>query len=152
MTIQELGSIGELLGAVAVVISLFYLAVQIRQNTKASRIESFLGAQQQVWQLGIVIAQDESVAKLLARFLDDPGSEFSSEDRVRIGMACGQFLGGLETLFRLYEEGMIEEEDWENIYTNNLVMLLNPGVRFVMSQRKGMISERFGNYVQENSA
>ena len=34
MTIQEWGAIGELIGAVAVVASLVYLAVQIRQNTR----------------------------------------------------------------------------------------------------------------------
>ncbi|MDX1500155.1 MAG: hypothetical protein R3176_09675 [Woeseiaceae bacterium] len=33
MTIQDWGAIGELIGAVAVVVSLVYLAVQIRQNT-----------------------------------------------------------------------------------------------------------------------
>lgn len=34
MTIQEWGAIGELIGAIAVVASLVYLAVQIRQNTR----------------------------------------------------------------------------------------------------------------------
>ena len=34
MTIQDWGAIGEVIGAVAVVISLIYLAAQIRQNTK----------------------------------------------------------------------------------------------------------------------
>jgi len=34
MTIQEWGAIGELIGAIAVVASLVYLAAQIRQNTK----------------------------------------------------------------------------------------------------------------------
>ena len=37
MTIQDLGSIGERLAAVATLATLFYLAVQIRQNTKAVR-------------------------------------------------------------------------------------------------------------------
>ena len=35
MTIMELGAIGELVGAIAVVATLVYLAVQIRQNTHA---------------------------------------------------------------------------------------------------------------------
>jgi hypothetical protein len=35
MTISELGSLGELVSAVAVVITLIYLSVQIRQNTHA---------------------------------------------------------------------------------------------------------------------
>lgn len=40
MTIQELGSIGELLGALATIVTLAYLATQIRQNTKAARVSS----------------------------------------------------------------------------------------------------------------
>jgi hypothetical protein len=35
MTIMELGAIGEFVGAIAVVFTLLYLALQIRQNTKA---------------------------------------------------------------------------------------------------------------------
>jgi hypothetical protein len=34
MTIQDLGSLGDMIGGVAVVASLIYLAIQIRQNTK----------------------------------------------------------------------------------------------------------------------
>lgn len=33
MTIQDWGAIGEIVGAIAVVVSLIYLAIQIRQNT-----------------------------------------------------------------------------------------------------------------------
>ena len=35
MTLQDLGGLGEFIGAVAVVVSLIYLAVQVRQNTGA---------------------------------------------------------------------------------------------------------------------
>ena len=40
MTIQDLGSIGELIAAIATVATLIYLAVQIRANTTALRIEA----------------------------------------------------------------------------------------------------------------
>ena len=35
MSIMELGALGEFVGAIAVVVTLAYLAVQIRQNTRA---------------------------------------------------------------------------------------------------------------------
>ena len=41
MTIESLGSVGELIGGVAVVISLVYLAIQVRQNSKTTRAEMF---------------------------------------------------------------------------------------------------------------
>ena len=35
MTLDQLASIGEIIGSIAVVISLAYLAIQIRTNTKS---------------------------------------------------------------------------------------------------------------------
>ena len=35
MTIQDWGAIGEILGAIGVIATLLYLAVQLKQNTKA---------------------------------------------------------------------------------------------------------------------
>ena len=40
MNILELGAIGELVGGVAVMVTLIYLAVQVRQNTKIVRASS----------------------------------------------------------------------------------------------------------------
>jgi hypothetical protein len=37
VTLQDLGNLGEILGALAVVVSLFYVGSQIRQNTAAVR-------------------------------------------------------------------------------------------------------------------
>ena len=39
MNWQAIGAMGEILGAAAVVLTLFYLGVQIRQNTKVSRAQ-----------------------------------------------------------------------------------------------------------------
>ena len=36
MTLQDLGSIGELVGALATIATLVYLAIQIRANTRAT--------------------------------------------------------------------------------------------------------------------
>lgn len=41
MTLQDLGNLGEFTAAVAVLISLIYLAVQIRQNTRWVKIQIF---------------------------------------------------------------------------------------------------------------
>jgi len=41
LTLQDLGNLGELISAIAVVISLVYLAAQIRQNTKSVRTSTY---------------------------------------------------------------------------------------------------------------
>ena len=52
LSIQDMGAIGELIGAIAVVITLIYLASQIRQNTlavKASTMQALATATSEVW-------------------------------------------------------------------------------------------------------
>ena len=44
MDFEALGGIGELLGAIAVVVSLIYVAGQIRQNTKTTSIANHQNA------------------------------------------------------------------------------------------------------------
>jgi hypothetical protein len=44
MSLEDLGNIGEFVAAAAVIVSLIYLAVQIRQNTKSLRASTFQGA------------------------------------------------------------------------------------------------------------
>ncbi len=40
MTIQDWGAIGEIIGAIATIATLIYLATQIRQNTRALQATS----------------------------------------------------------------------------------------------------------------
>ena len=40
MTISEFGSLGEFLGSIAVLITLVYLAIQLRQSARSARAES----------------------------------------------------------------------------------------------------------------
>jgi formate-dependent nitrite reductase membrane component NrfD len=44
MDLQSLANIGEIIGAVVVVLSLVYLAIQVRQNTQAQRMENYARA------------------------------------------------------------------------------------------------------------
>ena len=41
MTVQDLGSLGELIAAVATVTTLVYLAIQLKQNTRELRSQTF---------------------------------------------------------------------------------------------------------------
>ena len=45
VTIQDLGSLGELIAALATLVTLFYLALQIRANTVLAKAEAKRGQQ-----------------------------------------------------------------------------------------------------------
>ena len=48
MNWEAIAAVGEIVGATAVVVSLVYLAVQIRQNTRSNRVSAELGTLEQL--------------------------------------------------------------------------------------------------------
>ena len=40
MSIQEWGAISEMVGAIAIIVSLIYVGVQLRQSTQATRVHT----------------------------------------------------------------------------------------------------------------
>lgn len=67
MTIQELGSIGEFIAAVATVATLAYLAIQVRQNTRALRSSTFEQISMDMSLAADSIAKSPDLAAILAK-------------------------------------------------------------------------------------
>ncbi len=71
MNWDAIGSIGEVIGAIAVVISLIYVASQIRQNTSATRRLTHQELFDSTLSLNQSIASDPGLADLLTRSKTD---------------------------------------------------------------------------------
>jgi hypothetical protein len=67
VSLSDLGSLGEFVSAVAVVmvISLLYLAVQIRQNTRSLRAGAHQSITSHIAELNRTIVENAEVARLL---------------------------------------------------------------------------------------
>ncbi len=92
MTLEDLGNLGEFIGAFAVVISLVYLAIQIRQNTaqirensQVSRLllqENFVSGQEGLFR---ALLESEEMYRIW-RLGSTTRDELSTEDRERFGL------------------------------------------------------------------
>ena len=121
MTLQDLGGLGEFVGAIAVVISLIYLAAQIRQNTRALNSSSYAEAVEQAWLVQLAIAQDGELARIMVEHA--AGKPLPPGDAVRLDALLANFFASGENLFRQYELGLVDADTWENALQNSM-----PGV------------------------
>ena len=64
MTIQDLGSLGELVAAIATVATLIYLALQIRQNTRATQAGSFHAIYDSMNYVNIAVIQNSELTRV----------------------------------------------------------------------------------------
>ena len=98
MTIQDLGSIGELIAAVATIATLFYLAVQIRQNTRTVESAAFQSGVDGINHLNNLLAHDESMARVFR--LGNEGLEnLTDDEKVRYGFICLSAFRSFESMY-----------------------------------------------------
>jgi len=62
MNWEAIGAIGEIAGAIGVVVTLAYLSVQLRQNTKASRLSAIQAASENSSRFSELLASDAALS------------------------------------------------------------------------------------------
>ena len=125
MTLEDLGNLGDFFGAIGVIATLIYLAVQIRQgsvqtamNTKAIHATAFqnLIDHHANLQMQLMIHPVLRNATNKARSLSP---ESLSEDEIQLyGMFTTNQLRSFYNAFVLYSEGLIKEEQWKSFSPN----------------------------------
>ena len=138
MTLQDLGSLGEFIGAIAVVISLIYLAAQIRQNTRALHSSSYAQSAEQLWLVNLAVAQDRDLARIWAEYA--AGKPLTLEDTVRMEASLNPIFFGVENLFRQYERGLLDSDTWENLLRN--MPRMEPATLDRWRAREGPLAKR----------
>ena len=126
MSISDLGSIGELIAAVATIATLIYLALQIKENTKVSRAESQRGsASLRMQSLSSIVGATES-SSIFNRGTLDPRS-LEVAEKTQYGLQFATMVVAVESSFSEFKLGLIDDETME-AYSELLVSLLpTPG-------------------------
>lgn len=89
MTLNDLGNIGELVGGIAVVISLLYLAVQIRHSSQISKFDAHRSLSNDMASLLGNIASDPDLYRVWDVMTNHP-QRATEHDRERFGMLLYQ--------------------------------------------------------------
>ena len=131
MTLEALGNLGDLIGGIGVIVTLIYLAVQIRQNT----IEVRNAAVQRMLEQSTAIFGSEltmKAAEINSRI--KRGEEVSESDQMISQLAIRRNFQLFEQVYLQYLEGRITQEvmdaykrrlknhfarpDWEEFWTS----------------------------------
>ena len=111
MNWEALSALGEIAGAIAVIVTLVYLSVQIRQNTKASRVAAVQAASENSSRFSELIAADPALGEVFWRGLRDPGCLDPGQVRQFIA-ALNVFIRREAVSFYLHKEGIMPDELW----------------------------------------
>ena len=111
MNLTDLANIGQVIGAIAVVISLIYVALQIRQNTNAVRSATAQAVHEHFANWYQLVAADSELSQIVATGLRDYGS-LSEEERVRFIATFMSFLSYSQNAFLKWREKLLAPPLW----------------------------------------
>ena len=110
---EAIGAIGEAVGAAVVVVTLIYLATQIRQNTVSQETTSVWLMTQIFNQSHVSILENEEVAQLAAQAKQ---GEFQSElEQTRAYSLLMLILNGYSAAWRAHKHGHFPDAEYETL-------------------------------------
>lgn len=147
MNWDAIGALSELAGAVAVVVSVTYLAVQIRQGSKATRSATRSDIAGRQAEANIRLAENPDLGMSVMTFIK--GGELNEKDR----FSASQWLAGgcraFENQYLAYLEGDFSESVWLGYRANITWNAQQPGFPEFWNDRSHLFSAEFIAFVDE---
>ena len=143
MNWEAISAISDIVGAIAVVISLIYVAAQIRQNTRMMRS----GAKQSLTEAtqGVIYKAMDNSAEFVK--LVSGAEPESPEEDARMSLLTRAMMRGFESQCYQYESGLLEEHEWRALQTAIKELSALPGFNRYWQQLRPHMSQRLQNII-----
>jgi hypothetical protein len=125
--LESLGNLGDFLGGIGVLVTLVYLGIQVRQNTVASRSDSYQDAVTAVSEWSRHVGSDPELCRILNAGMNDYEA-LGQIDRTQFSFLLSAFFRNLESIHAKYASGQIGGDVWLGWANRVLAMLSTPGV------------------------
>ena len=133
MNWDAIGAVAELAGAIGVILSLVYLAVQIRMNTKqmesasrASRGAAYQNVLSSYQSFLTPIAVNKDLAEIFRQGLLD-GSQLNESDFFRFNWVFGGYFTDMDNAYYQYQDGVVSETRWQLMQRQLRFFVESPG-------------------------
>lgn len=154
-SLDAMGNIGEFVGGLAVVITLFYLAVQIRQNN-SSLNENALLVRAQMKQASSashnevmsILLTDEKVRDVFFKSMDTTWDALTKDEQQICAMFFSRAVRGFGDDYYRYQLGVFTEHEWEDTYATLLVYINNTAFRDWV-YRPNVMGRDFATYIRQ---
>jgi hypothetical protein len=141
---EAISAIGQIVGALAVVISLIYLAREIRTNARSARVASLHDINRWLQE----IAEHPHLGELYYRGIHDFES-LKGADIARFGMLMTQGFYTFQELYYQKLDGHLDPRIWGPFETAFRDLNGYPGVQAWWRSRSQYFNKEFANYINQ---
>ena len=150
MNWDAIGAIGEIIGAFAVVVSLAYLAIQIRSQNSQAKLSALHDMSRELRGATAMFAT-ENIADIFVRANEDYGSLKEAES-VQLIVLVTNLLRAWENAFLENRDGYLDKNVWEALSRDYTQPMGAPSFRHIWTLRKQNYDPDFQKYVDSIEA
>ncbi|MEP4484806.1 MAG: hypothetical protein ABJ013_04180 [Halioglobus sp.] len=125
MSIQDIGSIGELIAALATLATLIYLAIQVRQNTRALTSATFQNITAEMGKNVEPLSTNADLAAIMVKGFPNPDC-LSAEERLRLSSVLVASFRRMESVYVQNTLGSIDDDLQAGFELSILTLLTTP--------------------------
>jgi hypothetical protein len=141
MNWEAIDAVSGAIGTLVVVISLIYVGVQIKQNTKVARSATRQAITELMIDSNKDVVNDPSLAGAFIK--DLKGEKLDEVDRLRIFSRAYFAMRNWENMHYQYSTGMLTKDEWRGFRLNLAAIFEWKTVRTVWKNEKQFFSETF---------
>jgi hypothetical protein len=149
MNWEAISAIGEIVGAIAVIVTLIYLAVQVRRGTTATQAASIQAAAATDHEFLLAIGSDSVTAQLWSSYLAAPET-LPDDQKMQGHLLMASLLRRLENIQIQNQLGTLSPEGWQSRQAMFNVIARSRGYSaFLDSSMAAFLNENFAKYMAQ---
>ena len=160
MSLEDWAAVAEIVGAIAVVATLIYLAIQVKQNTGAIQATNRQSISTRIEERTIALATNPQLSQLIVMAEEPGGIKKGSAEWSQLTSLYVGLMTATEDAYLHYREGRLDQDFFEARARRSLLLLDNPvGRDFFRRAREedhyvheylDWVDERFGLGSEKN--
>ena len=148
---DAIAAIGSVLGALGIILTVVFLAVQVRRNTAATQSQTYQVACSALAEFGAMLGRDPAVCRVWRIGLSKP-EELEDNQYYQFAYLGISLLRRYENAFFQYHAGLIDDDFWDGHKNNLLWYFHQPGFQRWWKERRQTFSVTFRDYLESSSS
>ena len=149
MPLDQIANIAEICAALLVIVSLIYVGLQIRQNTKAVRLSTAHNITEEFRDNYAAIAQQGDLAEIYLKGLVDVDS-LNPTEQMRFYLHLHGLFRAFENAYYQKSEGALDPRVWKGINQQFVFLKDRPGFQTYWGDREKWYSDDFQSYYNDH--
>ena len=138
----------EIIGGIAIIISLIFVGVQLRESSKATRSATAASTVSEVTSFYSNLGNSEQGSHIFFEFMMQPDS-LSTKERFQAMMNIHGVMLTIQNSYYLVDEGTLDDKIKESLVASIYAVKDNPGFKVYWNARKELFFDDFQSYVEE---